>query len=271
MRKFKFSKLSRTFSFLDKRQKFAIQTILLTVGLIITQLGFTDFRFLFIFFLALGSYVFTIWSLTEDVKGVEWLTLFILPVLFTCSVSLFYYLLPARMVVRLTTTIIFAVGTYAILLIENIYNVAAIRSIQLLRVAQSVGLLLSLVVLFLFSIIIYSLRLPFYLNFLVFIPITFFLALQSLWSMQLDSFISRRLFFYTGIVCWGIGSLSSALSFWPLGNSAYALFITASYYCLVSVIQLYLVERLFKAMIREYVIVFLFTFLLMIFVAKWGA
>lgn len=270
MKKFKLAKWSRAFTFLDKRQRFAIQTILLTVGLLTTQFGISDYRFLFIFFLALCSYLLTAWSLTEDVKGIEWLQLFILPVFFTIAISLFYYLLPARMIVRLTTTVIFAVGMYAILLIENIYNVAAIRSIQLLRVAQSVGILLSLIVLFLCSMIIFTLRLPFYLNFLAIFPTTFFLSLQSLWSMQLETRITRRLLFYTLLVCWGIGSLSAAISFWPLSSSAYALFIAAAYYCLISIVQLFLVERLFRTMIREYILVFLFTFLLMIFVGKWG-
>lgn len=270
MRKIKFRKLLHITSYLDKRQKFAVQTIILTVGLIIAQLILNDFRFILIFFLALASYGLSVWSLTEDITGVEWLTLFILPVFYTASVSMFFYLLPARMYVRIATTIVFAVGTYAILLIENIYHVAAIRSIQLLRVAQSVGLLLSLVVVFLSALVVYSLRLPFYVNFIVFFPLVFILSLQSLWSIKLEPVISKNLLVYTAVIATGVGELALTLSFWPLTNTAYGLLIASVYYSLTGVIQHHFMGRLFKDTIREYVIVFFFTLILAFIVAKWG-
>lgn len=255
---------------LDKRQRFALQTALLTGGLLITQLIWEDYRFAMVAVLALASYGITTWSLTEDVNRMERLYLFILPVLFTASVSLFYFLLPPRMIFRLATTVLFGVGTYATLLIENIYNVAFHRSIQLLRVAQSVGLLITLVVVFLSSNILFSLKSHFYINVLILTPFIFLLALQSLWSMKLEEKISQQLVIYAGIVTLAIGELVAILSFWPIPVTTASLFIASSFYCLISILQHSIADRLFPSVIREFVVAFIFTFLVTLATASWG-
>lgn len=255
---------------LDKRQRFAVQTIILTAGVLITQLIWQDARFYMVGLLALTSYLLTAWSLREDIKGNEWFLLFILPVLFTASLSLFYFLLPGRWIIRLTTTVIFAVGTYAILLIENIYNVAAQRTIQLLRAAQSVGLLLTLLVIFLSSNIVYSLRLPFYFNFMLPFIFSFLLGLQSLWSINLNKKLDGQILIYSLLVGGGVGELSLVLSFWPINNPSYSLILSSAFYTIVGIVQSHFSERLFKNVIREYLTVFAFTFILMFLITKWG-
>ncbi|MCJ7740379.1 hypothetical protein MUP32_03620 [Candidatus Microgenomates bacterium] len=258
------------FRFLDKRQRFALQTVILTAGLLVTQLIWTDFRFLMVVILSLASYILSIWSLKEDIRRIEWIFLFILPVFFTASVSLFYFLLPARWIIRLFTIIIFSVGNYAILLVENIYNVAIERSIQLLRAAHSVGLLITLVIVFFSSIIIYSLRMPFWLNLIFMVPVIFPLVLQSLWSMKLEEKISPEILQYSGIITLGIGELAVALSFWPIANTAYALLMTASFYCITGIVQQHFLEKLFKDTVKEYLTVFIFTLVLTFLITKWG-
>ncbi|KKS96677.1 MAG: hypothetical protein UV73_C0009G0028 [Candidatus Gottesmanbacteria bacterium GW2011_GWA2_43_14] len=260
----------RVIYFLEKRERFALSTVILTAGVLVTQLIWQDVRFAMVIFLSLASYILTAWSLREDIKGNEWLLLFILPVLFTASLSMFYFLLPARMIIRLTTSVIFAVGTYAILLIENIYNVAAQRSIQLLRAAQSIGLLLTLTVIFLSANIIYSLRLGFMSNALILTLLSFFLGLQSLWSVKPESRFSQRFFIHALVIAFGVGELSLALSFWPIENASYSLLIAAAYYSLVGIIQQHFNERLFFNVVREYMLVFFFTFLLTFLTTRWG-
>ena len=174
------------------------------------------------------------------------------------------------MIVRLLITIIFAVSTYATLLIENIYNVAAQRSIQLLRAAQSVGLLITLAVIFLISNIIFSIKVNFLLNFLFFVPLIFFLCLQSLWSVRLEQKINRQLITYSLVVAGGIGELAVALSFWPINLSTAALLITAAYYASVGIIQLHLQEKLFKNTIREYIYAFILTLIVSFLATRWG-
>lgn len=260
----------KIYRFLDKRQRFTLQTIILTTGVLLSQLIWDDYRFYLVVALSLLSYLLTSWSLTEDVKGIEWLLLFILPVLFTTSVSLFYFLLPSRWIVRLTVTVIFAVGTYAILLVENIYNVAAERSIGLLRAAQSVGLLATLIIIFLLSNIIYSLRLNYFYNVIIIITLSFILALQSLWSVKLEAKLDRFFLLYAFIISIGVGELALSLSFWPVDIALYSLLLTAGYYCLTEIIQQYFGERLFGNVTREYLTVFIFILLLTFFTTKWG-
>lgn len=255
---------------LDKRQRLVLTTILLTAGVLVSQLIWQDYRIQTVVLLALCSYGLTAWSLSEDIKGIEWFLLFILPVLFTLAVSFFYFLLPARWIMRLVITAVFAIGTYATLLVENIHNVAAQRSIQLLRAAQSVGLLITLVVLFLFTSIVFSLRLPFWENALIITFLSFLLALQSLWSINLEERITPRLIIYAALVSVGIGELTMALSFWPIANASSSLLISASYYSIAGVVQLQLGKRLFANSIREYIVVFIFTFFLALITTRWG-
>lgn len=260
----------KIFHFIDKRQRFAIQTVILTAGLFITQLIWEEIRFSMVIILSILSYLLTIWSLVEDIQGIKWMMLFILPVFFTASVSLFYFLLPGRWITRVAIMTIFAIGTYATLLIENIYNVAAIRSVPLIRAAHSIGLLLTLIIIFLFSNIIYSLRLPFGQNFLVMFVIIFILSLQSLWSIKLENKFTKQLLIFSFIISLGIGELSSVLSFWPVGNSSFSLLTTSTYYVLIGTLQQYLMDRLFIKNIREYFFVFIFTFVLILLVTNWG-
>lgn len=260
--------------FLDKQQRFIIQTASLAGGLLLTQIIWSDYRFLLVFLLALVSYLLTAWSLKEDIDGVEWLLLFILPVFFTVAVSLFYFLLPGRWISRLITAVIFTLGTYAIVRTVNIYNVAVERSIQLLRVAQTVGLLISLMVVFFSTIVIYSLRASFWINILLMTPIIFVLTLQSLWSVKLESKFSKPLLIYSGIVGLVIGEVVGSLSFWPIfrssGLAIAALFVCSIYYCLVGIIQHYLLGRMFANTIREYIVSFIFMLFLIIVTTRWG-
>ena len=75
---------------------------------------------------------------------------------------------------------------------------------------------------------------------------------------------------YAAMVGVGIGELAFSLSFWPIENAAFSLLITASYYALVSTMQQYFLERLFRNTAREYVLVFFFTLILTILTTKWG-
>ena len=264
------SKNRRKILTLDKKERFAIQTTLLTAGLLVTQFIWEDYRFAMVVILAVLSYALTAWSLKEDIKGIEWLLLFILPVMYVASLSLFYFLLPNRLFTKFIMTVLFSIGIYAILRIENIYNVAAVRSIQLLRVAQSVGLLLTLVIIYLSSNILYSLRLPYWLNMFMILPLVFILALQSLWSINLESKFSPSIIIYSGIVTLIMGELAVVLSFWPVQNSLYSLVMAACYYAFVGLIQQYLQDKLFKNVISEFILGFIFAVFLILLTSKWG-
>ena len=90
---------------------------------------------------------------------------------------------------------------YALLLTENIYNVAADRTIALLRAAHSVGFLLTLVTYFLLVQTVMAFRFPFFLNAIFVGMVSYLLVFQSLWSSVLEESVSRR-----------VGSLSIAIA-----------------------------------------------------------
>ena len=265
-----FRKKSLRITLLDKRQRFAIQTIALTTGVLVTGFMVTEYRPALVLLLAFSSYLLTVWSLREDIRGSEWILLFLLPVGFTISVSLFYFLLPQRMVVRVTVAVVFAVGSYAILLAENIYNVSAQRSIQLLRAAQSVGYSLPLVVVFLSTNIVYSLRLPFFFNGIIVGLVCFVLSMQSLWTVKLPQQLDKSILIYSAVVGIVACELALVLSFWPTLPAVYSLLLTSGYYCIVGLVQQYLAQRLFGNMVREYVAVFVFILMLTVLATKWG-
>ena len=129
---------------LSKRQQFVGITVILTFLMMLTQLVPSDFRYVLVVIMALVTYLLTAFALRDDLKGAEWVSLLTLPTLFTAGVALFYFLLPSRWLTRIPIVGLYAVGLYALLLTENIYNVAATRTIALLRAAHSVGFLLTL-------------------------------------------------------------------------------------------------------------------------------
>lgn len=262
-------KISKKFS-LAKRGKFVLIVAILTSGLLTIQLLEERWRYPTIGIFVLTTYFLTAWGLRENLGGIEWLTLFILPTMYAASIPLFYFLLPGRWLTRLPTALVFALGMYAILLVENIYNVAAIRTIQLLRAAHSVGLLLTLWVSFLFFALIFSFRLPSYWNLLLVFVISFPLGLQSLWAMTLKSKIEHDILLYTIVTSVVLFQLAFVFSFWPVQTIIEALFLTTVFYTLLGIIQQYLVGRLFRRTMVEFITVSGIVFILVLLTTRWG-
>lgn len=262
LRLFKKFKRGRLFS---KRQEFVLATSILTFGLLLTQLVGFDQRFEMVGGLSILAFCLCAFALREDLKGIEWLTLLSLPTLFTLAVSLFYFLLPVRWLTRLPTVIFYALGIYALLLTENIFNVAAERSIQLLRVAQSVGFLITLVSIFLLFDTFFSFHLGSLSNFLAVFFISWPLFLQALWSVRLEAKLSRPIFFYSLFLSLCLAELAFVFSFWQVRPTIEALFLTTVFYSLAGVVQNYFLGRLFKKTVNEFILVLLVVFLLTFF------
>lgn len=255
---------------LSKRQQFVVVTLLLTAELISTQLISGSLQIEVWFFLGLSAYFMSAFVLRQELSGWEFVTLLTLPTFYTVAVFLFYFLLPTRWLTRLPIAALYATGMYAILLTENIYNVAAERNIQLLRAAHSVGFLLTLVTVFFLVDTVLSLHLPVYFNILLGIAITLPLTLQALWSVELTPQISSKTWLGSLVTTAIITQLLLVFSFWPIGVTIEALFITTVFYSLVGMFQQYLVERLFSKTIREYVTVMVLVFILVLVTTRWG-
>lgn len=254
---------------LTKRQEFVVISLGLTFGLIAVQLVPAVFRFWFLIALTTASYFLSALGLRENLKGVEWLTLLALPTLFTASLGLFYFLLPIRWLTRLPTALLYAVGIYAILLVENIYNVASERTIQLLRVGHAVGFLATLTTVFLFLNTIFSFHFNAILNFVLTFIIVFPLSLQSLWSVKLEQGIGENVILYSLFFSLLLAQSAFMISFWPTKPILASLFLTAFLYTLLGIGQQYFARRLFRKNIIEHLRVFIIVFILILLTTKY--
>ncbi len=263
-------KISSIFN-LSKRQQFVGVTSILTLLLMATQLSGEGLRYDFLVGLAVIAYVLSAFVLRYDLSGWEYLTLLTLPAFYTGALYLFYLLLPTRWLTRLPIAILYAIGMYAILLTENIYNVAAERNIQLLRAAHSVGFLLTLITLFFLMDTLVSLHLPFYLNIVLTAVIVFPLTLQAFWSMELAPMVSSAVWLSSLVVTDILTGLVVIFSFWPIGTTIEALFLTTAFYTLVGMTQQQIIGRLFSKTAREFSAVLIIVFLLVIITTRWGS
>lgn len=276
----------------SKRQKFVLATIILLVGIILIRVApgvFLAWRSRVIGYTLL-SVLTSIWALyDQDFSGIEWLTLPILPAFLAIGSALVYPLLPDRLesllwlnlspdtsllfglLVRMIFFLVFIITYYAALLTSNIFNVAAVRSIQLLRVAHSIGFLLTVANALFFYIVISSLHLPSMLIFIAVFAISLPLSFQAIWNVNLEPKIGENVRNYSLLVGLVLGEIAWALSFWPVTVSIFALFLTAIFYELVGIIQYQLGERLNPRIANEFIIVAVVVFLLTLFVTQWGA
>lgn len=259
----------KLFGRVEKRQRFIIVTLLLTLTVLSSSfLNFSEVRY-FIFVVAIVSYLLTFFSILEGISKVEWLMLFVVPVYFTISLILFYFLLPVRWLTRLPFVLIYAISIYALLLSSNIINVGVVKTLQLFRAAFSINFLYLTITSYLVFNLILSFKLSFVYNFFLVMILSFPLVLQFLWSIEPKDNLERQLLKYSFLISFILAQVAHLLSFMPIRTTIFALFLTASFYSLLGLFQAYLEERLFKERIREFVFVIIFVFIIVILSAKW--
>jgi hypothetical protein len=169
-----------------KRQKFVFTSILLTIGMGLSQLPSLEWRYGATALLAAVSWVLSAWSLREGLVGIEWVTVVLPQTIFTTAMGLFFILLPDAWWWRLAIILLFGVGQYVLLLTANIYSVAAIRTIALFRAAQAVGFVMTLVTGFLLFNTILSFKMGFWFNAPLITIASFLLLLPALcqWNLK---------------------------------------------------------------------------------------
>ncbi len=259
-----FVRRERHFS-LTKRQQFVGATGALTVGLLLIQLVTGESRYPLVFLLSIAAAGLSALVFRKEIRGMEWLTILTLPTLFTTAVALFYFLLPVRWLTRLPVALLYGIGMYALLLTENIYTVAADRTIALLRAAHSVGFLLTLLTYFLLVQTVLAFRFIAPVAMAIIGPISFILALQSVWSMELSETLGRRVWHMSIAIAVFLTQLVWIFSFLPTKTTLLALLFTTAFYSSVGAAQQYLVEKLYKKTLIEFfavaAIVFIITFI----------
>ena len=254
---------------IEKRFRFVISTLILSLIMLFSTFFLFDKAWFFIPVLAIAVYLFTYFSIIEEIEKSELLTLFIVPILFTVSYYLFYFLFPIRWLTRVPFVGIYAVSIYAILLTSNILNVGVEKSLQLYRAAFSVNYFYQSVIVFLFSNILFSFHGGYMVNAIVAGIGIFPLSLQLFWSVKLNLNIEKQLLMYSFLTAIIIAQIAIITSFIPFRPSISGLIITSSYYSLAGLINAHLDDRLFKQTIKEYVFVLVFVVLIALLTISW--
>lgn len=254
---------------MSKRRRFVVTSLLLSLGFILIQ--FLDERYRFLSIAALGvlTLILFAWSLKEGLGKNLTLVSLILPVFFTFSVGLFWFLLPASIFTRIPAIVFYGVGIYALCLTSNIYTVSAIRTIALFRAARGVGFVLSLVTFFLTYDTILSLRTPLGITSLLVGIFSFPLFFQGLWAINLEKIFRKEVILLTGIVTLIMVEIATLMFFWPVSVAVGSLFLSTAVYVTLGLGQAYLEARLFQQTIREYLLVGAIVLLGMFLATSW--
>ncbi len=253
---------------LTKRQEFVVVCLILTAGLILTQL-IPEYRYQMTIVLSVLTYIGSAIVLRRDLKGIEFVTLLTLPTLFTAAVTLFYFLLPTRWITRIPIASLYILGMYALLLTENIYNVAAERSIALLRAAHTVGFLLTLITYFLLLSTVFALREHALFTTVMVMLLSAPLVFQILWAIELSEKASSRLYHLTAALTVLFTQFAWVLSFWPVKTSIKALLITTIFYSVTGLAQQFLVERMYKKTVIEFASVSIIVGIIFVITTNW--
>lgn len=255
---------------MSKRRKFIVSSLILSLGFIFIQFLDVRFRFIAIALLSLATLGLTAWSLYEGLgKNATLLTL-VLPAMFTAGVGIFWFLLPVSVFTRIPIIIFYGVGIYILCLTSNIYSVAAIRTIALLRAARGVGFVLTLVTSFLVFDAILSLRTIMPVSALSVAVLSFPLFLQGLWTVSLETKLPKEIIQYSLISSLVMGEIAICLHFWPVTVVVGSLFLTVAIYMLLGLGQAKVEGRLFTQTIREYLLVVGLVFIGMFIATHWG-
>lgn len=254
---------------IEKRFRFVLSTLILSGIMLFSTFFFFDAAWIFIPLLVISVILLTYFSILEDIDKNEWLMLFMMPILFTVALYIFYYLFPVRWLTRIPFISIYAISIYAILLTSNIFNVGVEKNLQLYRAAFSVNYFYQTLIVFLFFNILLSLKENFWVNMLGAGIITFPLALQFFWSRKLDHFFERDVVMFSVLLTIIMAQIALIFSFVPFTTTIFSLLLTAAYYGLAGICFSFLDLRLFKETVREYFIVLGFVLLIAILTLNW--
>lgn len=258
---------------LTKRGKFVLCVFLLSLGMYSSELASGTLLIIGLsIVLALLTDFFLFLILRQDISKKSYIfPIFILPFFFTLSFSLFYSLVPARLITRVLLTVVFAFGAYSLFLTQNIFTISTLRTINLLRSARIVSFVITIFVLFFMFNIIFSLRLPMYITPFLIGALSYLMCIQFLWSYSENKDTSREVNLFSGAIALMMTELAFGLSIWPVTAAIYAIFLTGIFYTYSGLSHAWLEKRLFKGILWEYVWVGILSVVFLLMFSKWGA
>lgn len=257
------------FKFLNKRQRFIVSVIFLSLFLFLSEHLLGKSSLLIVFGLSILTDILLFLSIREDLKDNFWPQIFILPFFFSLSFGFFYLLVPARLLTRIVMTSLYALGVYSLFLSENIFTVSAVRTIALLSSARTVVFTLTLLSYFFLANVIFTLHINVFVTLLLIFAVSFPLVLNSIWIYTLERKIfANVLWVFALAFC--LFEVAILLWFWPSLPTVIALFLTGIFYSIVGLSQAWFEKRLFKSVIVEYIWVAVVVFIVLAIFTTWG-
>lgn len=254
---------------IDKRQKFVIGVIILSLLLFTTQYQFGRSGIVVSFVLSALTSLFLYWAVRKDMKDSPTISIFILPFFYSLAFGLFYFLVPARLLFRVILTSLYAFGLYSLFLSENIFTVASIRTIALLSGARIVSFVLTLLSFFFLSNIVYTLHLSIIPTITILAVYTFPLMYQSMWSYTFAK-SPENVLLWVGALTLCLVEAAVLLWFWPSTPTVIALFLTGFFYTMVGLSHVWFEKRLFRGVLWEYLWVGAVVFFVLMLFSNWG-
>jgi hypothetical protein len=252
----------------DKRQKFVVAVLILTLGLFYTEFQFSRFGILVSFFLALLTDLFLFWGLHRDMKEKFSYEIFILPFFYSLSFGLFCFLSP-NFYYKVALAVIYAFGLYSLYLSQNIFIVSSTRTIALLSGARIVSFVLALVSFFLLTNVVFTLHLIIFPILLLILIYTCFLIYHLLWIYTLQK-LDKYLLIWVAALSLCIIELAALLWFWPSKPAIIALFLTGFLYIVIGLSHIWFEKRFFKGVLWEYTWVGFVVVILLLAFSSWG-
>jgi Protein of unknown function (DUF5656) len=215
-------------------------------------------------------YLLSIWALRPGLSSEEHLTLLALPIILTAGVVLLVELPNLLIPWKYFLPPIFSAGLYVTLLAENVFHVSYDRSIPLLRAARTVGYLLTLGSVFLFSSVIFSFHFPAFLNSLIMLVVGGAAVGQALWHVELARTSMRLLVLASTIAALTVGEVAAVISFWPAAPLLSGLVMTTVTYFLIGIVQHSWQENLDRRTVVEYVLLGSVMIVVLLLGTSWG-
>lgn len=253
---------------LDKRRKIILTAGILSLGLLSTQLVPFYLTYRFIAGLTLLAYLLALWSLWEGINKLKAVVLMVLPTLFALAVASYYFLLPVRWLTRLPVAAVFAVTFYTLLLSQNVFNVASMRTIPLYRAASTTVFILTLLTSYLLFNVMFSLNMFFVWNGVWVFLVSFPLILHVIWSIDMEG-LSSLVLVYSLLLSLVLAEAGLTLSFWPISHTMASLVLSTLLFVTLGISTHALRDRLGRGVAWEYVGWGIVVFLIAVMTTSW--
>ena len=256
---------------MSKRGYFLISSLVLTSVFFLLSLISFQWKYTGIAGFSLGVAIFQIvlfYSMAKSKPNL--LVSAFLPMMFSLGISLFRFLFAVNWVWEIVLVVVFLFGIYTLFLIENVFLVSAeIKTVPLIRAANIVGFLITLITSFFIYQVVFSFRLPSWQNGGLILAANIPILIHYFWSIRLKrpfTWKNLRLALIFSVI---LGEIAIAVSYWPLEVTKASLYLTSIAYVFLGLSHAYCQEKLFKETIREFVLVGLGTFIALFLVTNW--